>query len=257
MLRHLAPDLRLEKPRVNLGAFTETDYAIYSRQVRLLSKVVLAGLDKFSSEEAAAGQLAATAAIAGFNLLVNICFPPLLDPRLMSMVRLVFASCTAASCISWSSTAGPAVPAGFSREAHACAYLVVVSFPVLALLFGAPCGRGCTWLVLSCRRRSRKRVGCADWASQPHAATPPKPLPPQTFPGGRQDAATMAWPPEESGHSLTLRKAADDTTSDSVSSAPFSSAPPESPCSRAFIAQMSRDDDCLSHTLSLTRDFSR
>lgn len=164
MFRHLAPDLGLHRPKANLGAFTETDWSNHSRQIRFLSKVLLAACDKLESSQGAPWQLTATTVIAAVNLLVNLCAPPLVDSRLMKVVYLVMGCCTVASAISLSATAGPAVDAGISREVHAVAYVCVVCLPPLLCLIQRPCSSTWACVLSACRRKDpQKRVRNEPW----------------------------------------------------------------------------------------------
>jgi len=99
MFQQLVPSWNLELPKVKVGVFTETDWAVYSRQVRFVSKVLLAGCDKLEPLGTAL-QMTATTCIALVNLLIIVTFPPLKDPRIRRLLELLhvcvfFASATA------------------------------------------------------------------------------------------------------------------------------------------------------------------
>lgn len=149
MFRHLIH--RLELPRVNVGVFTESEWAIYSRQIRFISKVLLAAFDKLKSGDWSAWQILATFVIAFVNLLINVLFPPFLDPRLKRLILVIQCSITFASLVAVSAMLGPTATIS-PKSIHATVYAVAVVLPILVYLFATPCVRT---LQHPCRRLSR------------------------------------------------------------------------------------------------------
>jgi len=136
MFRQLIPGQHLEPPQENTGIFTETKKAGLSRQVRFVSKVLLAALSKMGPE-VDEPVMWAMAGIALLNLLVNLVFPPLIDRRLMGFILFIQACAFGGTVIAVSAMVVPL--ANSSANVHAVVYmLVIVAAPCLCIS-GASC----------------------------------------------------------------------------------------------------------------------
>jgi len=136
MFRQLIPGHHLEPPQENVGIFTETKKAGLSRQVRFVSKVLLAALSKMGPE-VVEPVMWAMACIALVNLLVNLVFPPLIDRRLMGFIIFIQACALGGTVIAVSALVVP--PVNSSAIIHATVYMLVIVVAPCLCICGASC----------------------------------------------------------------------------------------------------------------------
>jgi len=150
MFRQLIPGQHLEPPQENVGIFTETKKAGLSRQVRFVSKVLLAALSKMGPE-VVEPVMWAMACIAFVNLLVNLVFPPLIDRRLMGFIIFIQACAFGGTVIAVSAMVVPLVKS--SASIHATVYMLVIAVaPCLCI-----CGASCLYATSSRHERKLQR----------------------------------------------------------------------------------------------------
>mmetsp|Transcript_176718 Transcript_176718/g.566736 ORF Transcript_176718/g.566736 Transcript_176718/m.566736 type:complete len:1695 (-) Transcript_176718:73-5157(-) len=168
MFWQLLPGSRLGLPKVDAGVFTETEWAVSSRQVRFLSKVLLVVADQ--SWYSGRFQMVCMNMIAFANLLVILIWPPLVDTRLMRFLRVLTTSTFLAGA---TALVALSVPRDV-QPALAGVYVFLAFLPVLYILPN-PC--------LHCARRMCARAGMAA-GKEPH---------PLLLTGSGQRDLRLAW----------------------------------------------------------------